>query len=110
MATGSERRRMGRFEVSRELVVGAYWRNMQVLMCRMVVLEATYHADTDTFSYLALSDLFEPVEPYEPAPWYSFMFRRDESGIHLDSTTRLSESPHPVAPPTARIRRLIEQA
>ena len=109
--TNNECRRFGRFEVSRDLAIGENWRGLLVLMSQVVVVKAEFNVDTDTFSYLAVSDLFEEVDPFVDAPWYSFMFIREGDGpVRIQSATRLGEALKPVAPPKARLRRLIEQA
>jgi hypothetical protein len=97
--------------VSRDLAIGENWRGLLVLMSQVVVVKAEFNVDTDTFSYLAVSDLFEEVDPFVDAPWYSILFLREEDGtVRVHSATRLQELLKPVAPPKARIRRLIEQA
>jgi hypothetical protein len=109
----SNHKPLGRFEISRELLMVGDWREiLHALMRHVVVVRCDYNPCTDSFTYTALCDRFEEIPPYTEAPWYSLTFVKAHGfPAELNEVKRLDETIQPILTPTkARVRRLIEQA
>lgn len=72
-------RRLGRFFISRELLLTQPER-LQPLFAEMIVVEAQMRWDCNSVEYVAMSDRFEDLPENLMAPAYDILFKRDEDG------------------------------
>lgn len=82
---------IGRFRVSIE-IVRDNWKELIPLMSQMVVVECKSNFDTDTFDYVALSELFEMWPKYQEAPQYRIVAHKD-NGVISFTAEKINQPP-----------------
>jgi hypothetical protein len=72
-----ERKRIGAFTVSAHVIKDWKHQAVQSLFGAVVVLRCEHHFHSDTFEYVAYSELFEPVPSCMVAPRYELEVHRE---------------------------------
>ena len=98
--------RLGRFAITSELLMSLETRpSLLAMTASMTILQAEYHADTDCYRYLAISDLFEALEEGVDTPWYRMQFLKEDLFRAIREDGRVLDS----APVACRLRRIVRR-
>lgn len=72
-------RRVGKFRVSRgaTLMQGDGLKTLRLIQDKVLVIRCEMMLHTGCLEYVALSEEFDELKPYEEAPWYNVWVHRD---------------------------------
>ena len=86
-------RRIGAFRIHREFLEKGDNAALKIMFSNVIVLEARHNYRTQAVEYVAISDIFKPLEDHLDAPDYEIIFNR--FGENLTITARRCE-PAPI--------------